>query len=114
MIRFAFNRLGLMIPTFIGVTIIAFSFIRLLPGDPILAAAITDIGLVVAATLPLLLAALALWRLRDAGQELDTLNQILVEELVAEQPRLLPPPPPSRDALPCLSARSESDVEPPF
>ena len=30
------NRLGLLIPTFIGVSIIAFSFIRLLPGDPIL------------------------------------------------------------------------------
>lgn len=36
MLRFLFNRLGLLIPTFIGVSIIAFSFIRLLPGDPIL------------------------------------------------------------------------------
>jgi dipeptide transport system permease protein len=36
MIRFALNRIGLMVPTFIGVTIIAFYFIRLLPGDPIL------------------------------------------------------------------------------
>ena len=36
MLRFLLNRVGLLIPTFIGVSIIAFSFIRLLPGDPIL------------------------------------------------------------------------------
>ncbi|MGI9480929.1 MAG: ABC transporter permease subunit [Hyphomicrobiales bacterium] len=36
MIRFFLTRLGLLIPTFIGVTIVAFSFIRLLPGDPVL------------------------------------------------------------------------------
>lgn len=36
MLRFLLNRLGLLIPTFIGVSIIAFAFIRLLPGDPIL------------------------------------------------------------------------------
>ena len=35
MLRFLLNRLGLLIPTFIGVSLIAFSFIRLLPGDPI-------------------------------------------------------------------------------
>ncbi|WP_186388403.1 MULTISPECIES: ABC transporter permease subunit [unclassified Stappia] len=36
MIRFLFARLALLVPTFIGVTIIAFGFIRLLPGDPVL------------------------------------------------------------------------------
>lgn len=36
MFRFLLRRIGLLIPTFIGVTIVAFSFIRLLPGDPIL------------------------------------------------------------------------------
>jgi len=35
MFRFLISRIGLLIPTFIGVTIIAFSFIRLIPGDPI-------------------------------------------------------------------------------
>jgi dipeptide transport system permease protein len=35
MLRFLFGRLAILIPTFIGVTIIAFSFIRLLPGDPV-------------------------------------------------------------------------------
>ncbi|WP_067219916.1 ABC transporter permease subunit [Stappia indica] len=36
MIRFLFARLALLVPTFIGVTIVAFGFIRLLPGDPVL------------------------------------------------------------------------------
>jgi dipeptide transport system permease protein len=34
--RFLFARLALLVPTFIGVTIVAFGFIRLLPGDPVL------------------------------------------------------------------------------
>jgi dipeptide transport system permease protein len=36
MFRFLLGRLSLLIPTFIGITIAAFSFIRLLPGDPII------------------------------------------------------------------------------
>ncbi|HUF85951.1 MAG TPA: ABC transporter permease subunit [Thermohalobaculum sp.] len=36
MLRFLINKIALLIPTFIGVTIAAFAFIRLLPGDPIL------------------------------------------------------------------------------
>ncbi len=36
MLRFLFSRVIVLIPTFIGVSIIAFAFIRLLPGDPIL------------------------------------------------------------------------------
>ncbi|MBZ8133296.1 ABC transporter permease subunit [Afifella sp. IM 167] len=35
MFRFILQRVGLLIPTFIGVSIVAFAFIRLLPGDPI-------------------------------------------------------------------------------
>jgi ABC-type dipeptide/oligopeptide/nickel transport system permease component len=35
MFRFLFGRLAVLIPTFIGVSIIAFAFIRLLPGDPV-------------------------------------------------------------------------------
>ncbi|MTI44921.1 dipeptide transport system permease protein [Roseibium hamelinense] len=34
MLRFLLGRVGLLIPTFLGVTLVAFSFIRLLPGDP--------------------------------------------------------------------------------
>jgi dipeptide transport system permease protein len=35
MVRFLLTKIGLLIPTFLGVTLIAFIFIRLLPGDPI-------------------------------------------------------------------------------
>ena len=35
MLRFLIARLGVLIPTFLGVTIVAFSLIRLIPGDPI-------------------------------------------------------------------------------
>jgi dipeptide transport system permease protein len=35
MIGFILKRLGLVVPTFIGITILAFSLIRLVPGDPI-------------------------------------------------------------------------------
>ncbi|RFC62056.1 ABC transporter permease subunit [Fulvimarina endophytica] len=36
MFRFILSRVGILIPTFVGVAIVAFAFIRLLPGDPIL------------------------------------------------------------------------------
>lgn len=36
MFRFILGRLAVLIPTFIGVTIVSFAFIRLLPGDPIM------------------------------------------------------------------------------
>jgi dipeptide transport system permease protein len=35
MLAFILRRLALVIPTFIGITIAAFGFIRLLPGDPV-------------------------------------------------------------------------------
>ena len=36
MLRFLIGRLAVLIPTFLGVSLIAFSFIRLLPGDPVM------------------------------------------------------------------------------
>lgn len=36
MLRFVLYRLALLVPTFIGVSIVSFAFIRMLPGDPIL------------------------------------------------------------------------------
>ncbi|MDR3471473.1 MAG: ABC transporter permease subunit [Devosia sp.] len=35
MLRFILNRLVLVVPTFLGISILSFAFIRLLPGDPI-------------------------------------------------------------------------------
>lgn len=37
MLRYILNRLALVIPTLIGITICSFGFVRLIPGDPILA-----------------------------------------------------------------------------
>jgi dipeptide transport system permease protein len=36
MIRYLLSRMLLLVPTFIGITIVAFGFIRMLPGDPVL------------------------------------------------------------------------------
>jgi dipeptide transport system permease protein len=36
MLRFFLSRVALLVPTFLGVSLVAFSFVRLLPGDPIL------------------------------------------------------------------------------
>src|SRR5699024_6030538 len=36
MVRFILRRLGVVIPTFIGITLLTFIFIHLIPGDPIL------------------------------------------------------------------------------
>ena len=35
MVRFALVRISLLIPTFVGITLLAFFLIRLVPGDPI-------------------------------------------------------------------------------
>ncbi|WP_460225165.1 ABC transporter permease subunit [Aurantivibrio infirmus] len=35
MIRLLLTKIGLLIPTFLGVTLVAFAFVRVLPGDPI-------------------------------------------------------------------------------
>ncbi len=36
MLGFILKRIGLLIPTFIGITIVSFGFVRVLPGDPVL------------------------------------------------------------------------------
>lgn len=36
MLYFLLKRIVLLVPTFIGITIVAFSFVRILPGDPVL------------------------------------------------------------------------------
>lgn len=36
MIRFIFGKLLYLVPTFLGITIVAFAFVRVLPGDPVL------------------------------------------------------------------------------
>ena len=36
MVRFILSKLLYLVPTFLGITIIAFGFVRILPGDPVL------------------------------------------------------------------------------
>ena len=36
MVRFLLSKLLYLVPTFLGITIVAFSFVRILPGDPVL------------------------------------------------------------------------------
>lgn len=36
MLGFILRRIGLLVPTFLGITIVAFGFVRVLPGDPVL------------------------------------------------------------------------------
>ncbi|QDL94595.1 ABC transporter permease subunit (plasmid) [Paroceanicella profunda] len=36
MLRFLLSKLAVLVPTFLGITIVAFGFVRVLPGDPVL------------------------------------------------------------------------------
>ncbi|SUC38931.1 dipeptide transporter permease DppB [Proteus mirabilis] len=36
MLQFILQRLGLVIPTFIGITLLTFIFVHLIPGDPVM------------------------------------------------------------------------------
>jgi len=68
--------------------------------DPILAAAITSVGVVLACLLPLLLCIYVVRALRDEATNDAAVAELLVEELAADQPLLLPPPG-ATPALPC-------------
>jgi TolA-binding protein len=83
--------------------------------DPLVAEAISSVGITIACLLPLGVAALLIWRMRDATEEDAALSQLLVEELASDQPRLLPPPPPQTPEPSCLHLSGESpDADPPF
>ncbi len=58
--------------------------------DPLMAAAITNIGLILACLLPLLLCVFILRTVRDPPTSEDALTELLVDEIVAEKPLLLP------------------------
>lgn len=72
--------------------------------DPLIAAAIMQTGLVLACLLPLIVAVYVLWAVGRSRQSDDAVTELLVEELVADQPRLLPPATPSMAALGCEPA----------
>lgn len=58
--------------------------------DPILAAAIGSLGLLMACAMPLLLAGYVLYCANRPSIDHEILNELLITDLVAEQPRLLP------------------------
>jgi hypothetical protein len=83
--------------------------------DPLVAKSISSVGLTIACLLPLGIAALLIWRLRDATEDDAALSQLLVEELASDQPRLLPPPSPRTPEPDRLHLSGESsDTDPPF
>ena len=85
--------------------------------DPIIANAITGVGLALACMLPLLLCWYLLRSVRDETD--DTLvAEVLIQELASDTPRLLPPFEEHRTSLPCdrpprpsLTAVVDSDVD---
>jgi hypothetical protein len=91
--------------------------------EPIVAASIESLGLVLACLLPLLLCGLLVWRLGRAEPDDAAVAELLVCELTSDQPRLLPglgaPPALSRDQppprLPILPPEADEEpAEPPF
>jgi hypothetical protein len=78
---------------------------------PIIAAAIVQVGLILACLAPLVLAAYLLWSLRSTVSEDEAVTELLVEELVADQPRLLAGPA-NVAALPGRLSCEDSDAGP--
>jgi hypothetical protein len=79
--------------------------------DPILAASLNTLGIIIASMLPLLLAAYALGQMNQPVDENAELGQLLIDEFTSSQPMLLPP------QVPLLSQSRPSDpgsIEPPF
>ena len=58
--------------------------------DPIIANAISGIGLTLACLLPLLLAGYVVYSLNRSSDDSDALSEMLVMEITAEKPKLLP------------------------
>ncbi|NQU21990.1 MAG: hypothetical protein HQ567_11960 [Candidatus Nealsonbacteria bacterium] len=69
---------------------------------PIIAAAVTQVGLILACLAPLALCAYLLWSLRSTAGEDEAVTELLVEELVSDRRRLLLPGPPCAEQ-PALS-----------
>ena len=74
---------------------------------PIIAAVITQVGLILACLAPLALCVYLLWSLRSTAEQDEVVTELLVEELTSERPKFLLPRPP-RAEQPALS---NSDVE---
>ena len=67
--------------------------------DPIIAQAINAFGLTLACLAPLALAAYVIFLLNRSGDNNEALNELLVMEMTADQPKLLATAPPSIAAI---------------
>ena len=77
--------------------------------DPIVAAAILDIGIVLACLLPLALCVYVLRVACRAGESDSAVAELLVQELVASKPRLSLP---GRSSLPAIEDQAVVDPRP--
>jgi hypothetical protein len=91
--------------------------------DPIIAAMIQDLGLFIACLLPLVVAVFVIWQMRSQEPDHAAVAELLVLEMTADEPRLLPGPMSRRPALDhnnkeahhaLVAGDSGHDVEPPF
>jgi TolA-binding protein len=85
--------------------------------DPIIAAAINNVGVILACLLPLALAGYLLYCFRDQKKD-QLVTEILIQEMVSERPTLLPPPQAETAAIadqrkptPPLIAQADADQE---
>ena len=80
--------------------------------DPILAAAIQNVGLLIACTLPLIVCIFVIKRMSSREPDDAAVAELLVHELVTDQPRLLPGPSLRPPALEHQADRDSSPAEP--
>jgi hypothetical protein len=92
--------------------------------DPIIAAAIQNIGLTLACLLPLVVAVFVIRQMQSQEPDHAAVAELLILEMTADEPRLLPGPMSQRSALThddaedahhaLIAGDSTADVEPPF
>ena len=78
--------------------------------DPIIANAISCIGLTLACLLPLLLAGYVIYSLNRSSDDSDALSEMLVLEITAEKPKLLPMVPRSVTAIEHAPPRDDNET----
>jgi hypothetical protein len=76
--------------------------------DPLLAAAIQNIGLIIACLLPLIICIFVIRQMTSAEPDDGAVAELLVSELTSDQPRLLPGPP-LRSALENHAAQDQTE-----
>jgi hypothetical protein len=79
---------------------------------PLVAAAVTQVGMFLICALPLAVCIYLLYVLRHSSSQDDALTELLIEEMAAEHPRLLPESGHPTPALPGPESAEEEPMEP--